>query len=355
MSQEDKIFDPSYSDETVPLIKYDISNYGADFDVISLVQRLRQNDIIVPKFQRLYVWNHRMASQFIESLLLGLPVPGIFLARDLDTNLLLVIDGQQRLKSLQYFYEGIFQSGRDATPKEFALIGVQPQFMGLTYSSLHTTERRALDTSVIHATIVKPNSPEDYTSIIHIFERINTRGLTLTVQEMRNAVYIGPFIDLTLKLNENDAWRSVFGELHPRRRDQELIIRFLALYFARNNYIQPMSEFLNRFVAHHREASQAFLRECDQIFSDVIGIAYESLGVTAFRINKSFNVPVFDSVMVGIAERIRGSSTINPQNIRQAYEHLLSQPNYREAISPALSNKTVIPRLTLATTEFAAA
>src|SRR5436190_18517661 len=95
-------------DELAPF-KYSITSYGADYPVDSLVKRLNAGSILIPTFQRGYVWKLADASRFIESLLLGLPVPGIFLAKEGETNRLLVIDGQQRLRSLQYFYEGIFR------------------------------------------------------------------------------------------------------------------------------------------------------------------------------------------------------------------------------------------------------
>ena len=94
-------------DEEFYPVEYRITSYGADYDVDGLVKRLKAGDIEVPNFQRSYVWRILEASRFIESLLLGLPVPAIFLARD-ENEKLLVIDGQQRLRTLQYFYNGIW-------------------------------------------------------------------------------------------------------------------------------------------------------------------------------------------------------------------------------------------------------
>src|ERR1043165_4796643 len=95
------------ADESL-VLKYSITSYGTDFDVDGLVRRIEREDIYVPPFQRAYVWNLKQASRFIESLLLGLPVPGIFLSKESDSQRLLVIDGQQRLRSLLYFYRGVF-------------------------------------------------------------------------------------------------------------------------------------------------------------------------------------------------------------------------------------------------------
>ena len=103
---EAKIEDEDEIEELVPHLRYDITSYGIDFDVEGLVRRLNRGEILIPDWQRAYVWSHRQASSFVESLLLGLPVPGVFLARDYASGKFFVIDGQQRLETLQYFYKG---------------------------------------------------------------------------------------------------------------------------------------------------------------------------------------------------------------------------------------------------------
>jgi hypothetical protein len=84
-------------------IKFTITSYGADYTVDTLIRRLKTEAFYVPQFQRRFVWSQRHASRFLESLLMGLPVPGIFLYREPQTNRHLVVDGQQRLRTLQYF------------------------------------------------------------------------------------------------------------------------------------------------------------------------------------------------------------------------------------------------------------
>jgi len=101
--KEDEILvEDESTDEIVPY-KYSITSYGADYPVDSLVSRLERDVIFIPSFQRSYVWSLNQASRFIESLLLGLPVPGVFFSKETETGKLLIIDGQQRLRTLQYF------------------------------------------------------------------------------------------------------------------------------------------------------------------------------------------------------------------------------------------------------------
>ena len=124
-----EIVDESANDDTTPVVRYEITSYGADYDVAGFVARLQRNDIIIPSFQRDYVWRLPEASLFVESILLGLPVPGVFLAKDVETNKLLVIDGQQRLKTLQFFLEGFFNPKHAAkNQKVFKLTKVSQRF-----------------------------------------------------------------------------------------------------------------------------------------------------------------------------------------------------------------------------------
>ena len=178
-------------------VEYAISSYGADYPVDGLVKRINSGSIYIPKFQRSYVWNIYRAARFIESLLLGLPVPAIFLYKETESNKLLVIDGQQRLRTLQYFYKGSFEP----TERTFKLPkGVQQRFQGATYETLKADERLRLDDSIIHAIIVKQEDPsEDHSqgagpsSIYHIFERLNTGGVLLQPQEIRSCIFHGKF------------------------------------------------------------------------------------------------------------------------------------------------------------------
>lgn len=139
---DDIIDDPESEDFEAP-IRYAVTCYGSDPDVESLVKRIRQNEIIVPDFQRTFVWKIREASRFIESLLLGLPVPGIFMAKERHTNKMLLIDGQQRLKTLQFFYAGYFNpKDGESKRKVFRLSEVHESFSGKTYETLEDADRR---------------------------------------------------------------------------------------------------------------------------------------------------------------------------------------------------------------------
>ena len=339
-------------DDVVPAVRYDISSYGVDFDVEGLCRRLRREELFVPAFQRNYIWNVRDASRFIESLLLGLPVPGIILARDEPTGKLSIIDGQQRLKSLLFFYDGYFDpENRGVNSREFKLVGVQEDLAGLTYQTLGEKDRIDLDNSVIHATVVKQDFPQgDDTSIYHIFERLNSGGRRLYPQEMRNALYPGALIDTIREMNNHPSWRNIYGRRSARLRDQELILRFLALHFSEQNYFRPLQEFLTKFVISNRTPEPDVLHRYQSTFTEVSDLWWEALGSQAFRRTVALNAAVFDSMFVGLARTISDYGPPDTEKIAVAYADLLKDEDYLRAIIQSTAEEaSVTTRIEMAT------
>jgi hypothetical protein len=344
-------------DDAVPTLRYDITSYGIDFDVKGLVTRLQEDKVFIPGFQRSFVWRLPDASRFIESLLLGLPVPGIFLAKDPDTSKLLVIDGQQRLKSLQFFYSGDFNPDPELqTRRVFRLSKVQSSFEGKTYTNLDERDRQTLDDSVIHATIIKQDSPsDDDTSIYHVYERLNSGGRRLTPQEIRSAIYHGQLIDQVKTWNDGAEWRQLFGKKSARLKDQEMILRFMAFVQEPQKYKRPMAEFINEFTMRNRNPGPQFLKGLGQLFQQTMVTLLKAIGPTAFRPERNFNAAVFDSVAVGLARRLtKLSQPPSPAALKAAYESFVAAPQYVEAISRSTADQAFVERrLAIATDAFA--
>lgn len=321
---EQPIIDVDEQEEESGVTIYDISSYGADYDVDGLVRRLQRGDIYIPHFQRDYIWNQSEASRLIESLLLGLPVPGIFLAKDTESNKLSVIDGQQRLKSLLFFYDGYFNPKEgDSRKKVFRLKNVQSKFEGKTYEELEEEDRINLDDSIIHSTIIKQETPnDDNTSIYHVFERLNTGGRKLTPQEIRTAIYIGKLNDLILKLNDHPSWRELFGKKNIRLKDQEMILRFFAMYNCLETYTKPLKEFLNKYNSKNKNISDEKLKEFTSLFTKTTDTILQEFGKNAFRPDRVFNASAFEVLMVGVAKRLNSNVDFKKlsSNIRTLYE-----------------------------------
>ena len=336
-------------------VEYSITSYGADYPVDSLVNRLNAGAILIPKFQRSFVWNIYRASRFIESLLLGLPVPAIFFSKEVDSNRLLVIDGQQRLKTLQFFYKGVFEPGDRA----FKLKGVHRRFRDKTYETLHDDDRLRLDDSIIHAIIVRQEEPKEHeqpggpTSIYHIFQRLNTGGVLLQPQEIRSCICHGSFIDLLEDLNADAHWRTLFGKVSTRMRDRELILRFFALIYESEAYSKPMNEFLTRFAYAHRNVDSQGATEFRERFVSTARTIHESIGDKAFKLKAAVNAALCDAVMVGVATRLQQGPIIDPSQLKAHYDELLRNLRFRETISSGTTDDAnVTDRLRLARQAF---
>lgn len=344
--EEEQIFDEA-ENEIFPY-RYSITSYGADYPVDSLVQRLEKDVIFVPKFQRSYVWSHRMASRFIELLLLGLPVPGIFLSKEPETGKMLVIDGQQRLRTLQYYYRGLFEG------REFILQEVQPQFENKSYRTLEEDDRLRLNDSIIHATIIKQDEPtEDESSIFHIFERLNTGGMQLQPQEIRSCIYYGEFCELLHELNEIPSWRQIYGRPSKRLKDNELILRYFALYYFLDKYERPIKEFLNKYMAANRNLK---LHNADLLrskFVTSIDLIAQTIGQRAFRPERALNVSVFDAIMIGITRRLERGALSDPSIFVSKYDELLKTRAFNITTQTGTSDvANVKKRIDLATKMF---
>ena len=350
-------------DETQEVTPYDysITAYGADYPVDSLVKRIGSGDIVVPRFnwelgdgseiegfQRDYVWPRTTSDRFIESLLFGLPVPGIFLVRE-PSGRLLVLDGHQRLHTLSSFYAGVIDG------REYRLEAVDESFLGKRYHDLDVSYRRRLDDSIIHATVIRQDQPtEDQSSVYMIFERLNTGGVNLQPQEIRVALYHGELVRVLKELNEHPAWRRLYGKRSRRLKDMEMILRFFAFHYEGDKYDSPMKDFLNRYMARNKDLSRRLEYEMVRTFTDTVTVLEKAVGARAFRPVRAVNAAVVDSLMTGLARRIDKGTISNPSQVAEQYAALIENPSYLHAVDAGTSQKSnVEARIELATKAFA--
>ncbi|SKB12838.1 conserved hypothetical protein [Planktothrix sp. PCC 11201] len=320
--------------------RLNVDYYGADFPVDVLVKRMEDGDFIIPGFQRKYVWKEEEASRFIESLLIGLPTPALFLAKDKFSNQYIVIDGQQRLKTLQYFYQESFSDG-----KIFKLKEVIPAFNGLTYSSLSLSQRRALDNAIIHCIIISENY--DSIGIYYLFERLNTTGTSLNSQEIRNAIYHGLFSELIQELSSHETWKQLYNKKDDdRAADQELILRFLALHYDLDKYKGNMVDFLNDFMLKNKNLDVISKAEIKHIFLNTVRFLKDCIGEKVFFHNNGFSTTLFESVMVTVARELTEKSEC--ERFKKFYNSLIhDQDFWLLSRSSTTSKKNLIKRLEL--------
>ena len=307
-------------DEIADPIRYIITSYGADMPVDGLIKRLDREDIFIPDFQRNFVWTLAQASRFVESLLSGLPVPGIFLFKEPETQKLMVVDGQQRLQSLRKFYKGHFGE------KKFKLIGVGPEFENRTYDDISASDRIRLDDSIIHATIFQQAEPgNDRSSIYSVFERLNTGGTPLTQQEIRACVYRGKLDKLLSELAEDPSWRELYGKKNSRKKDEEIILRFFSLYFNLERYDRSMKQFLNLFMDENRNPEREREDDLRKLFTNTVKVAAKNLTRKAFRPERAFNVAVADAALVGLAHRLERGDIQDQDTLKTRHDELLER------------------------------
>lgn len=347
---EDQVEDVE-EDESLVGNLFNLSSYGVDYPVETLVGKVRKENFYIPDFQRKFVWSKNQSSRFIESILLGLPVPGIFVFKEEDTGKHLVIDGQQRLKSLMFFYKGLFGDGE--SPSAFRLTGLNSEWQGKTYETLNEEDRLRLDDGVIHTIVFKQDAPSDnMDSVYEVFERINTGGMKLSPQEIRHCVSYGKFTSLLMDLNKNENWRAIFGKESARLKDVELILRFLTFYYEWENYESPLKSFLSHFLEEHRELNDEFADDLKSDFEDTIERIHTAIGNKAFRPTRAINAAFYDSVMVALATRLYQDEDedededdrITDKEILKAYNSLLKNKEFINLISDTTSAVSNVSR-----------
>lgn len=329
-------------------VYFSVTSYGADYSVDVIISRLKKQQIIVPEFQRNYVWDIKKASRFIESLIIGLPVPGIFLSKDINNqNKMLIVDGQQRLLTLLYFYSGRFKD------KVFKLSYVCKELEGLTYDELSPDDQGRLDDAIIHATIIKQETPSnDDSSIYMVFERLNTGGVTLQPQEIRACIYYGKFNNLLNELVKVPSWRSLFSKESARMKEQELLLRFFALYYSYEDYKKGLKNFLNTFMSKNRNLNLYSEETLTNLFVSAINLLIEAKGKELFRKGKSVNAALFDSIMVAVARRLQ-KRNLSIDECRLLYDSLMQNQMYLDyTITATADEKQIKGRISEAIKHF---
>lgn len=310
--------------EEQDVITYQISYYPADFTLKGYLDKFESEQLQIPPFQRSYVWDQVKASKLIESFLLGLPVPGVFLYKERKTNRLQVIDGQQRILSAVRFFKNEFDE------RIFRLKSVHPKWDGKTYSELEEPDRFQLDDTVLRATVVQQLDPEDDSSIYHIFERLNTGGINLNPMEIRKCVYFGRYFSHLESLNEFKAWRIILGQpnLDKRLRDVELVLRVVALMYNADEYEKPMKGFLNKYMSAQRHlSSEAFEETIErqrEEFGAVTNRIVNALGEKPFHLRGRLNYAVLDSVI----STVHAKPGIEEDKLRAAFSILVKDEAY---------------------------
>ncbi|MDE2739805.1 MAG: DUF262 domain-containing protein [Paracoccaceae bacterium] len=321
-------------------ISYNITSYGADYTIDGIVRRYRQGDIFVPDFQRKPVWTWTQSSRFIESLLLGLPVPGIFLYKEKDSERMQIVDGQQRILSLERFYPEEELKIHKSKSSPCRLKGDHEYFSNQNYDSLKPEFRRKLDNSILHATIFEQRSPENNcNSIYEVFGRINTGGTLLHSQEVRSCLYYGKLSHWLREFNSrNEEWRQFLNHSKSDSHNEELILRIIALKQNLNSYNYPLKHFLNSFMESNRNPSQEWLDSIEKWVHCISTFAVRNIDKKIFFRNSRIVPVIAEAILIGIWNRVEEleeneiseSSFSRPELLQDAAAQLLRNAEFQK-------------------------
>lgn len=342
-------FDIEDESDEPPYVEFDISVSPSDPTLELLSNQITRGDILIPFYQRKYVWKIEQASKLIESFLMGLPVPQVFLYVNSEDQLE-VIDGQQRLMSIKYFIDGFFGEEDDKGKQQvFKLKGLseRSEFNGKTFKNLPEKDQRRFRNSTLRAINIKQIKPSlRNDSVFHIFERLNTGGTRLKAQEIRNAVYRGNIVEALTKLNETPGWRSILGIRRPDRnqKDIELVLRLFSLYDSWDDYEKPMLRYLNKSMGDNRNFNSQKARNFATVFPKAVKLVKETLP-RPFRPRGVINSAVLEAVMITVLE----NPNISADKLRNGYSKLLKNKDFDRLITGGTTDTLVLKgRLTLA-------
>jgi hypothetical protein len=331
------------AEETEAFVTYDIASYPSDLTLSVLTEMWRNNDIVIPEFQRNFVWNMDQSSLLIESFLLGLPVPQVFFYVDQD-NKNLVIDGQQRLLSVVYYLDGHFGSESiHGKQQVFRLSGLDNRspFARKRFIDLDESSQRKLKGAVLRAINIRQLDPKgEHTSIYHIFERLNTGGTPLKPQEIRNCVFRGGFVTLLKDLNGDINWRRILGKrtFDKHQKDVELLLRVFALSQTWGHYEKPMKQYLNRAMDEHSSGKTPRVAWFSERFKAATELIVSQLGSKPFHIRGPLNSSALDSVLCTVIENLEKA----PNDLAERYAKLRGDESFRGATFYGTSDVTVL-------------
>lgn len=288
------------------ILDYDTKEFTIELLVQKFGEGGEEDDIYVPPYQRRFRWDERRQSRFIESLLIGLPIPFLFFA-DIEDGRLEVVDGMQRLSTCKSFL-------RD----ELMLTGLErlDALDGFGYSSLSKAQQRRFRNRTVRSVVLSQKASEEDRR--DLFDRINTGSLIAEPVETRRGSIMGPMTDLIDELALDDRFLRLcpISEATRRKREgEELITRFFAFGDGLEDYRDRISDFLKKWLqdANTRVSETPEAREeYRQRFHEVMGFVEEHFPDGFRKKPSSRTTPRvrFDAIAVGVWLAVRGDRRI---------------------------------------------
>ena len=294
--------------------------------VFDLIYRCRNGRLeLRPKFQRHTVWNTQRNSKFIESILLDIPLPYIYLA-EVPGHKTVVVDGLQRLSAILKYMDNEYALQTEA----------MPEFNGRRWHDLDENEQERIETRALPVVVIKGSSDQDIK--YEVFHRLNTGAQTLNAQEVRNCVNRGPFNDMIVELAEDDTFTRLYGPNQNdrrRMRDVEAVLRFFAFHDGFPQYRNPLKRFLDQAAERYSNKEEPEIPALRALFRQTVDLCNQVFGDTAFRFytvresggawSHSRNAALQDAVLYAFGTRLNRRQAIiqNADAIRESLINLM--------------------------------
>jgi hypothetical protein len=321
----------SYSDDQTVLSKpKEVRIAKEQYSVFELLRKIDKGQLVLaPEFQRADVWKNPQRAELIESILLGIPIPLIYLFED-KNGIRQVVDGRQRITALQKFYDGKFK---------FTKLKVLTKLNGKSFDELDPFYQGKIEDYQINTYVIQPPTPESIK--FNIFDRVNRGGVQLNKQEMRHALYQGKATDLLKLLSENETFKQVTANtVSPKRmRDKYLIIRLIGFYLYQKKrlfvlkdgkeiqyqYRSDIDDFLGLVMDFiNKQKTNNLNVELETLFNNSMLNVHEILGDEVFRFKtttktkRPVNIGLFEMLsyclMKGTPKQSEASSFITEVN-----------------------------------------
>jgi len=306
-----------------------------DFSIREFLTMKNDGELTLqPHYQRNFVATDLIASKLIESILLDVPIPVVYLAEEQDGSYS-VIDGQQRLTSFLSFLEGKFP---DTRPFKLSGLRVLPELNRKLFTELENELQKKIRSTTIHSIIIKKESNPDIK--FEIFERLNTGSTKLNEDEIRNTVYRGDYIELLSELSENKIFHDLIQKDNFKKRMlyRGMVLRFLALseksYL---NYKSSMKQFSNKELRDNRNLNIEKRKEYKARFEHCLDLVKVVFGINAFRryipgsndeggkwASTQINMSLFDLQMVGFVNFSKNEVLSKADAIREELLKLMA-------------------------------
>lgn len=320
-----------------------------DIAVRQLVDMLSEKMIdIAPEYQRHFKWNTERQSELIESLLLGIPVPSLFMATNRDSSWE-VIDGLQRLTTIINFIgtdEQIKSVGANAKKLRLAGLEKLSTINGLTFDELPKAVQVMFQTRPIRVTVL--NDRSDFGVRYDLFERLNTGGIILNPQEIRNCLYIGEFNNFLKECAQSRNFRAVLklpADVERSGSFEELALKFFAYYEQSEKFVHSVEGFLNDYM---KEKTSSFTNraELKNIFDETFSKLNRHLPngiVRGVRVNTT-PIVLYEAISVGVAMALGEGKVVDAKKLVS----LLDNPKLKRLTTGATnSRKMLLERIEL--------